>query len=173
MRVENAWFALTVAPRKEKITAQTLRAAGLEEFLPLYFSRRIWSDRIKKLEKPLFPGYVFCRFDPRIRKSVMKTPGVISIVSFGGVPEPVDDAEIEALQAVCRSGVAASPWPTPKIGSKVALQEGPLKGLEGILLDDKKARLILSLSLLQRSVAVEIDRAWIGPAVGTLVSFSR
>jgi transcription antitermination factor NusG len=166
-----AWFALTVAPRKEKITAQTLRGAGLEDFLPLYTSPRTWSDRIKKLENPLFPGYVFCRFDLRMRQTVLKTPGVVSIVSFGKIPEPVDEAEIAALQSVCRSGLAATPWPTPQVGSKVRLHEGPLKGLEGTLVQDKKTRLILSLTLLQRAVAVEIDRTWIAPAVGTLVCF--
>src|ERR1700679_66857 len=108
----DAWFALTVAPRKEKITAQTLRSNGFEEFLPLYSSSRRWSDRIKKLENPLFPGYVFCRFDLRDRQAIVKTPGVVSIVSFGKIPEPVNDDEISALQTVCRSGLAAAPYPT-------------------------------------------------------------
>ena len=166
-----AWYALTVAPRKEKVTAQTLRTAGFEGFLPLYYSERNWSDRIKKLESPLFPGYVFCRFDPRIRQAILKTPGVVSIVSFGKTPEPVDDGEVAALQSVCRSGLVATPWPTPEVGSKVRLHEGPLRGLEGILVEDKKTRLVLSLTLLQRSVAVEIDRGWIEPARKTLVCF--
>ena len=168
-----AWYALTVAPRKEKVTAQTLRMAGFEGFLPLYSSERFWSDRVKKLERPLFPGYVFCRFDPRItRQTIIKTPGVVSIVSFGKTPEPVDDGEVAALQAVCQSGLVATPWPTPKVGSKVQLHEGPLRGLEGILVEDKKTRLVLSLTLLQRSVAVEIDRGWIEPVRGTLVCFN-
>jgi transcription antitermination factor NusG len=166
-----AWYALTVAPRKEKVTAQTLRVAGFEDFLPLYSSERFWSDRIKRLERPLFPGYVFCRFDPRLRQVILKTPGVVSIVSFGKTPEPVDDGEVGALQAVCRSGLAATPWPTPEVGSKVQLHEGPLRGLEGILVEDKKTRLVLSLTLLQRSVAVEIDREWIEPVRRTLVCF--
>lgn len=166
-----AWFALTVAPRKEKITAQTLRQAGLEEFLPLYSTRRQWSDRVKTIENPLFPGYVFCRFDAGIRASVVKTPGVVSIVKFGREPEPVDEDEIAALQAVCRSGLAATPWPMPKVGAKVLLREGPLKGLEGIFVEDKKTRLVLSLTLLQRAVAVEIDREWISPVRGAVVRF--
>ena len=168
-----AWFALTVAPRKEKSTAQSLRQAGLEEFLPLYSIRRKWSDRIKKIDKPLFPGYVFCRFESRLRTSVMKTPGVVSVVRFGRNPdpEPVDETEIEALQAVCRSGLAATPWPMPKVGSMVLLREGPLKGLEGVFVEDKKTRLVLSLTLLQRAVAVEIDREWISPLGGTVVRF--
>ena len=167
---KTAWFALMVAPRKEKITAQTLRADGFEEFLPLYCSRHLWSDRIKKIESPLFPGYVFCRFDPRVRQAVLKTAGVVSIVSFGKIPEPIHDSEISALQAVCGSGLTATPYPTPKVGSTVRLNEGPLRGLEGILVEDKKTRLIISLTLLQRSVAVVIDRAWIAP-IGALVCF--
>ena len=167
-----AWFALTVAPRKEKITAQTLRAEGFEDFLPLYSTKHRWSDRIKKVENPLFPGYVFCRFSPRDRQAVLKTPGVVSIVSFGKIPEPIQDDEIAALQAVCRSGLTATPYPNPEVGSKVRLHEGPLRGLEGILVEDKKTRLVLSLTLLQRSVAVEIDRAWIEPT-GTMVYVFR
>ena len=165
------WFALTVAPRKEKITAQTLRADGFEEFLPLYFSRRLWSDRIKKIEKPLFPGYVFCRFDLRLRQAVLKTPGVFSIVSLGKIPEPIRDSEISALQSVCRSGLSATPYPTPQIGSIVRLHDGPLRGIEGVLVEDQKTRLIVSVTLLQRSVAVVIDRAWIAPT-GALVCFN-
>ena len=110
------WFALTVAPRKEKITAQTLRADGFEEFLPLYFSRRLWSDRIKKIEKPLFPGYVFCRFDLRLRQAVFKTPGVFSIVSLGKIPEPIRDSEISrsSIRLQIRA-LSANPYPTPQM----------------------------------------------------------
>jgi transcription antitermination factor NusG len=159
------WFALTVAPRKEKIVAQVLRSAGFEDFLPLHSSRRLWSDRIKAVEDPLFPGYVFCRFDTLIRRSVLRVPGVVSIVSFGRIPEPVDDVEIASLRAVCNSGLTATPWPNLAVGSKVVLKEGPLRGLEGVLVADKQARLILSLTLLQRSVVVEIDRSWAASAV--------
>ncbi len=167
---ECAWYALTVGPRKEKFTAQALRTRGFEDFLPLYASRSQWSDRIRKIERPLFQGYVFCRFDIIERQAVLKTPDVVSIVGFGKTPEPVDDTEIAALQAVCRSGLDAIPYPHARIGSKVQVNDGPLKGLEGILVQDRKTRLILSLTLLQRSVAVEIDRAWIAP-LGTVVSF--
>jgi transcription antitermination factor NusG len=164
------WYALTVGPRKEKLTAQALRTRGFEDFLPLYSSRSQWSDRIRKIERPLFQGYVFCRFDPIERQAVLKTPDVVSIVGLGRTPEPVDNAEIAALQAVCQSGLDAMPYPHARIGSKVQVNDGPLKGLEGILVQDRKTRLILSLTLLQRSVAVEIDRAWIAP-LGIVVSF--
>jgi transcription antitermination factor NusG len=168
-----AWFALTVAPRKEKAAAETLRANGFEEFLPLYTAKRQWSDRVKKLEHPLFPGYVFCRFIPQQRQAVLKTPCVVSIVSFGKLPEPIEDSEIAALQAVCRSGLPARPHPNPEVGSRVRLHEGPLRGLEGILVEDKQTRLILSLTLLQRSVSVEIERAWIEPPRTLIFSHSH
>lgn len=95
---------------------------------------------------------------------------MVSIVSFGRIPEPVKEAEISALQTVCNAGLEAIPHPNPEVGSRVHLHAGPLKGLEGIMVEDKKTRLILSLSLLQRSVAVEIDRSWIAPGK-TLVRF--
>jgi len=167
---ECAWYALTVGPRKERLTAQALRTRGFEDFLPLYSSRSQWSDRIRKIERPLFQGYVFCRFDPIERQAVLKTPDVVSIVGFGKTPEPVDETEIAALQAVCASGLDAMPYPTLATGSKVRLNDGPLKGLEGVFVEDKKTRLILSLTLLQRSVVVEIDRAWVAP-LGMVVSF--
>jgi len=166
----SAWYALSVAPRKEKIIAHTLRTKGFEDFLPLYSSSRQWSDRIKKLERPLFPGYVFCRFDPQARGPIVMTPGVMAIVGFGKLPEPIPDSEISALQTVCRVGLDAIPYPNPKVGSRVRMLEGPLKGLEGILVEDKKTRLILSVTLLQRSVAVEIDREWVAEE-GTFRSF--
>src|SRR5579862_5484514 len=92
-----AWFALAVIPRKEKITAQTLRLKGYEDFLPLYTVKRRWSDRVKEVELPLFPGYVFCRFDPGIRLPILKIPSVISVLGLGKTPQPIPDAEISAL----------------------------------------------------------------------------
>jgi transcription antitermination factor NusG len=163
---EMAWFALAVIPRKEKVTAQTLRAKGYEDFLPQYTVRRRWSDRVKEVVEPLFPGYVFCRFDPAVRLPILKIPTVMSVLGIGGHPEPVAEAEIAALQAVCKTGVEAVPCPYLTVGAAVRLHGGPLTGVEGILagsVDAKDARLVLSITLLQRSVAVEVDREWIEP----------
>lgn len=157
------WFALSVVPRKEKVTAQTLRAKGYEDFLPMYSVRRRWSDRMKTVEMPLFPGYVFCRFDPRTRLPILKIPTVMSVAGLGRTPEAIPDAEIAALQVVCKSGVNAIPCPYLTAGAKVRILEGPLTGLEGILIEDKETRLVLSVTLLQRSVSVEVDRDWIAP----------
>ncbi len=158
-----AWFALAVIPRKEKITAQTLRLKGYEDFLPLYTVKRRWSDRVKEVELPLFPGYVFCRFDPGIRLPILKIPSVISVLGLGKTPQPIPDAEISALQTVCKARIHAVPHPFLTVGAKVRINEGPLAGVEGILVQAKGARLILSVSLLQRSIAVEVDTEWIAP----------
>jgi transcription antitermination factor NusG len=164
---KRSWYALRIQSRLGIVASTTLRGKGYEEFLPLYRSRRRWSDRIKDLELPLFPGYLFCRFDVSDRlMPILTTPGVIGIVGAGKIPIPVDLDEIEAIRAILRSGLAAQPWPLLCVGSKVYIEGGPLAGLEGIITNtDKVYRLIVSVSLLQRSVAVEIDREWARPIV--------
>jgi transcription antitermination factor NusG len=156
------WFALRVKSHCERMTAAGLRSRGYEEFLPTYRRRRRWSDRWVDQELPLFPGYVFCRFDPRDRLPILKIPSLVHIVGIGKTPLPVDEHEIEAIQAIVRSGLAAQPWPYVKVGDMVRVQYGSLCGLEGILIEVKKRhRLVVSVTLLQRSVAVEIDRDWV------------
>jgi transcription antitermination factor NusG len=160
-----SWYALQIQSRLASVAFATLRGKGYEEFLPLYRSRRQWSDRVKELETPLFPGYLFCRFDVSDRlMPILTTPGVIGIVGAGKTPVPVDEEEIEAIRVVLRSGLAAQPWPFLSVGSKVYIEGGPLAGAEGFVINTEKVyRLIVSVSLLQRSVAVEIDREWARP----------
>ena len=146
----------------EKLTSDLLRSKGYEEFLPLYVSKRRWSDRVKSIECPLFPGYLFCRLDANRRLPVLTTPGVSAIVSAGRMPIAVPDEEIEAVRTVLASGLGAQPWPFIAVGSTIRLERGPLAGLEGLVTSaDKIDRLVVSVSLLQRSVAVEIDRSWV------------
>jgi len=163
------WFALRIKPQREKIVASALRSKGYEEFLPLYRCRRRWSDRIKEMDVPLFPGYVFCRFDVHSRLPILVTPGVLLIVGVGKTPSPVDNREIAALQSIVKSGLQVEPWPFLKIGQRVRIERGSLEGVEGILVAIKKPyRLVVSVALLQRSVAVEIDHQWatpIGPSL--------
>ncbi len=158
------WFALRVRSRHENTVATILSGKGYEWFVPLYKSRRLWSDRIKEIQMSLFPGYVFCRFDLQQRFPILTTPGVVSVVGIGKCPIPIDDAEIAAIQAAVRSGLPSRPWPFLQTGQRVRVEYGPLCGLEGILLYVKgQRRLVLSVSLLQRSVAVEVDDAWVVP----------
>lgn len=156
---EPCWFALTVKPQHEKTAARALGVRGLEYFVPLYRARRRWSDRTKELELPLFPGYVFCRFAAGERAGVLATPGITSVVGFGRTPAPVAESEIEAIQRMVSSGLPVGPWPFLRVGQAVRIEAGPLCGLEGILVQLKDAwRVVVSVHLLQRSVAVEIDR---------------
>ncbi len=158
------WYALTVRPRHERATARSLRAKGLEEFSPLYRTRRRWCDRIKELETELFPGYVFCRFSYEQRLLVLNTPGVTSIVGFGKRPVPVDDDEIEAVRAVLASGFPIEPWPYLRAGQKVRIEQGCLEGVAGVVLRDRDTfRVLINVEILQRTVAVEIDRALLTP----------
>ena len=158
------WFALRVKSRAEKVVATMARNKGFEEFLPLYSSRNRWSDRTKTVEFPLFPGYVFCRLLPERRMPLLTIPGVLHFVGIGKTPLPIDDAEVSAIRAAVQSGLFAEPWPFLEVGQRVQLVEGPLSGLEGLLVEaPRKSRVVVSVTLLRRSVAVVIDRHWAKP----------
>jgi transcription antitermination factor NusG len=153
------WYALTVKPNHERAAVQALGCKGLETFLPLYRSRRRWSDRTKELDLPLFAGYVFCRFQGVERSRILATPGIISVVGFGNRPAPVAESEIQAVRTMVASGLPVGPWPFLKVGERVRIQAGPLSGVEGILTQVKDGwRVVVSVELLQRSVAAEVDR---------------
>jgi transcription antitermination factor NusG len=158
------WFALQVKSRSERLVATMAHNKGFEEFLPVYQSRRRWSDRVKSIELPLFPGYVFCRMDPQYRLALLTIPGALHFVGIGKVPMAIEDAEIASIQAAVNSGLTAEPWPYLNVGQLVRLEQGPLAGLEGILIETRKEqRIVVSVALLRRSVAVEIERHWVTP----------
>jgi transcription antitermination factor NusG len=156
------WFAVMVRAKREKCANAVLENAGYQCFLPLNKSIRQWSDRMKNSEVPLFPGYLFCRMDPQNRLTVLMTPGVIQIVGIGKTPTPVKEEEIAAIQRIAESGLSATPWPYLQVGNVVRIENGPLRGLTGNVFKIKTGlKLVVSVELLQRSVAVEIDREWI------------
>lgn len=164
------WFALRVKPRTERMVADMLRGKGYEEFLPLHPERRRWSDRVKTVDTPLFAGYVFCRFDVEHRLPILKTPGVLHVVSIGKTPHPIDAEEIESIRVLAASGLQLEAWPYLHVGHRVRIVGGPLAGASGVLQSVKsKDRLIVSISLLQRSVAVELPETsvWPSTAEGT------
>ncbi len=159
------WYAVRVKPKFERVVAQSLASKNIPSFVPLYKERRRWSDRVKIVELPLFPGYVFCSLDVRRRLPALQTPGVLYFVSFDGEPAPVDPVELETLQQAVASGAGLAPWPFLKEGQRVVVARGPMKGKAGVLLKIRdEYRLIISITLLQRSVAVEIDREAVRPA---------
>jgi transcription antitermination factor NusG len=159
-----AWFAIQVKSRCETAAYQELSGRGLEAFLPLQYVRRRWSDRTKILNLPAFPGYLFCRFDLSNRFRVLSTPGVAHIVGAGSTPIPISEAEIRAVRTMVGGELPVVPWPYLRLGQRVRLDRGPLAGLVGIITKaaDGGDRVVVSVDLLQRSVAAEIDRDWIG-----------
>jgi transcription antitermination factor NusG len=151
------WFAVYVKPRHEKSVALILKGKGLDSFLPTYTRRHCDS---KKFELPLFPGYVFCRLDVSKTLPVMTTPGVFSIVGNGHAPQVIPDTEIEQIRRMLGSGPMPHPWPYISAGQQVLLESGPLRGLEGVVVDASDERwLVVSVHLLRRSVAVKMERA--------------
>jgi transcription antitermination factor NusG len=158
------WFAVRVRDHHEVALAVHLGNYCAETFLPLYRSRRVWSDRSKDIDMPFFPHYVFCRFRYRERVALLRIPGVYSVVSFGRDPARIPDEEIGAIRSAVTSGVPCRPWPFLKSGAQVTVQRGPLRNLSGIVIQEKgEWRLVLSIQMLRRSVAVEVDREDVSP----------
>ncbi len=159
------WYALQVRTRWESSTAILLSGKGYQAFYPTYTTEKRWSrGASSRTTAPLFPGYVFCQFDPLMRLPILVTPGVIAVVGRGRIPVPVEDSEIEAIQRVVSSGFQAEPWPYLEVGQQVRIQNGALSGLVGILASFRGAsRIVVSVSLLCRSVALEIDRSGVCP----------
>jgi transcription antitermination factor NusG len=153
------WFALRVRPKHEKTVATNLSRLGFDEYVPLHAVRRHWSDRVKMLDTPLFPGYIFCRFTYSDRLRVLNSPGVNSIVGFGKTDVPVEDSEIAAVRALIASGKPLAHLPFLRIGQNVLIERGPLAGIRGVVLRDASAwRVVVSVEALDRSIAVELDR---------------
>jgi len=158
------WFALRVKSRREKAVATAAHSKGFEEFLPTYQSRHRWSDRVQAVELPLFPGYVFCRLKAEQRFPLLTIPGVLHFVCVGRTPVPLNDEEIASIQIAVQSGLWVEPCSFLNVGQRVRIEEGPLAGLDGILLETAKThRIVVSVTLLMRSVAVDIERHWVKP----------
>lgn len=161
---DEQWYALYVRSHFERVAEQSLRGKGCQAFSPFYQTRRKRSDRTTLVDLPLFPSYVFCRFNSTKRLPILTTPGVVNIVGVGNVPEPVKLSEIQSIQKVAESGRPVQPWPFLRQGQKVCIEAGPLSGTEGTLLKVKnELRLVVSVTLLQRSIAVEVDQELVRP----------
>lgn len=165
------WFALMVKPRFEKSASTLLRQKGYEDFLPLTAEARNWSDRVKTVELPLFPRYLFCRFNSHEQGRILNTPGVQRIVGFGFRPTPIPDQEMDSLRKLIESGSRPVICDYIADGECVLVREGPLAGMEGILVKAKGGcRVVVSIHLLQRSVYAEVDRASIVPSRNQLAN---
>ena len=168
MTDQQSWYAVRVKSKFERTVSMALRQKGYVEFLPSYSETRQWSDRVKQIQRPLFPGYVFCRFDVTKRLPILITPGVVGIAGFGKTPVPVEEQEIQTIETIIAAGVAAEPWAFCSAGERVLIERGPLAGIEGIIVQLRgEYRVVVSVTLLQRSISAEIDRTWIRPLNAT------
>ena len=163
--LEEYWYAVQTCANHEKRVLQQLNQRTVKAYLPLYESVRQWKDRRVRLESPLFPGYVFVKLALRDRLQVLQAPGVVRLVGFGSQPAALQDHEIEALRQGLAGEIRLEPHPYLKVGQLVRVRTGPLQGLQGILVRKKKSlRFVISLDLIMRSVAAEIDMAELEPA---------
>src|SRR5262245_55142542 len=152
------WFALQTKPRNEKQVERLLTHKGYECCLPMYRQKRQWSDRVIEVELPLFPMYIFCRFNSSAIGKAISTPGVTRIVGFGGRPAEVRVEEVKALQLLGQSNLLREPWAYIPDGTLIQVETGPLTGAHGIICGGSdKRRLVVSITLLQRSVAIQLD----------------
>jgi transcription antitermination factor NusG len=159
------WYAAYTRAHHEKRVAEQLAGRSVEHFLPVCESVRRWKDRRVRLQVPLFPGYVFVRLALRDRLQLLQLPGVASLVGCGSAPSPLPQEEIAALQAGLAAGLRAEPHAYLPVGRRVRIKAGPLAGMEGILVRQKnRNRFVISLDLIQRSVAVEVNRLMLEPA---------
>lgn len=158
------WYAAYTNARHEKVAARQLAERSIEAFLPLYQSRRRWKDRCKLIELALFPSYVFVRIAAEERIRVLQVPGIVAIVSFNGQPARLPNQEIDALRNGLRNQIYAEPHPYLRVGRRVRVVRGPMVGAEGILSRKKdKSRVVISLDVLMRSIAVEVDGSDLEP----------
>jgi transcription antitermination factor NusG len=161
------WYALYTCANHEKRVAAELTRRSVENFLPLYSSVRRWKDRRVTLDLPLFQGYVFVRLALRDRLRVVQIASVVRLVGFGGLPAALPDTEMEIVRAGLSTGLRAEPHSFLTVGRRVRITSGPFAGLEGILERKKSGRrVVVSLELIQRSVAVDVDAADVRSVLG-------
>lgn len=152
------WYALRTKSRHEKLVRDQLKKQGIEPLLPTVRRLSQWKDRKKEIEVPLFSGYCFVRLSQHNKLPAQKVAGVVEVVGSGNRPEPIPDAEIEALKTLMTSVLPYDPHPYLHEGMSVEVVRGPLQGVHGILLrKEKRHRLVIGVRLIQQAAAVEID----------------
>jgi transcription antitermination factor NusG len=154
----DAWYAIWTRSRHEQVVRDQLERKGYEAFLPTVTRWSRWKDRRKKIDWPLFPGYVFARFESQRSLPVLTCNGVVSIVSFNGDIAPIPADEIEAIRRLVQSDLQYDPCPLIREGTMVEVVHGPLKGVVGRLTrKGAHARLMLAVDLIGQAVSVEVD----------------
>ncbi len=155
------WYAIYTKSRHEKVVAEELWQREIEVFLPLRNVVSKWKDRHKEVQFPLFPGYLFVRTDVQKRRlDILKVPSVVRIIGFNNEPAAVDSGQIEAVKTLVFSKLPYDPFPEMVVGDRVRVRRGPLRGLDGYLIEKKsRFRFVIKVDLIQQAVACEIDAA--------------
>jgi len=167
MNTITPWFALQTEPKNEKSVERLLSQKGYACFLPTYRQKRRWSARTVTVELPLFPRYIFCQFNSSAFGKAVATRGVLRVVGFGGRAAEIPVEEINALQLLAKSDVLREPWAYIPEGTLVQVETGPLAGAHGVVCStEDKLRLAISVTLLQRSVAVQLDENTVLSVIG-------
>jgi transcription antitermination factor NusG len=155
---DSLWYALHTKSNCEAKVAACFRAFDVEIFLPDYPSRRQWNDRVKIVRLPLFPGYLFSRFQKKLPSALLGAPGLAYIVGFADGPAPIPEREIESVRRLVDNGLGVCGCPMLRAGRRIRMRSGPLKGLEGRLEKIKSQfRIVISVELLCRSISAEVD----------------
>ena len=164
-RVTNKWYAIYVKSRHEKSVHAELQQKGIESSLPLTIVTREWSDRRKKVEVPLFRGYVFVKIDIKNEKlPVLTTSGVVKFVTFNSTTVPIPEDQMYWLQQMIASGLLLSQEQDFPIGTEIDVMFGPLKGLRGrVKKKHSETRLVVWFDAIMQGVSVEIDPTWLTP----------
>ena len=158
--IDMKWYALQVQPRCEGRASEALSLKGYEVFSPTYSTKRRRNGLLVERDVPLFPTYLFCRYNRTIPQRIVDSPGIVRFIGFGNSPTPIDDTEIDSIRMLYQSGIRAQPWQFISRGTRVRIVNGALKGVEGIFVQSKGAmRVVLNISLLYRALMVEIDGA--------------
>ena len=161
---KSRWYAVTTKPRHEKVVAERLQENCIETFLPTASTVSQWKDRKVVIQRPLFPGYVFTHVEPQLRTNVYGVPGVMSMVCFNGRPAEIDANEIEAIRLCVATRTRHEPHPYLSSGESVRVKAGALAGLQGIVVRHKnRCRIVVTISLIHKSLALEIDSELLEP----------
>jgi transcriptional antiterminator RfaH len=167
--IELHWYAIYVRPRFERMVAGNMERKNIESFLPLQRIHGRASNRVKEIQVPFFPGYVFCRFDMTNSLPILTIPGVKAVVGVGKTPSPIDESVLMAIRSALVSGGVCEPCPFPASGQTVQVVRGAMTGVKGTITYVKNSyRLIIPVQLLRRAIAVEIDSDCFQPAESPL-----
>ena len=156
---ETLWYAVSTRSRQEKVAASMLRGLGIHYLLPSTTEVRRWSDRSQAVSRPLFPCYLFVNIEKSCETQlrVLKVPGIVKFVGTQHGPTPIPEKEIDNLRAISAHGLECRSHPFFRAGERVRILRGALAGVEGTLIhSDRGSKLVISIEMIQRSVAINV-----------------